>query len=435
MRVRTGIMAVVAGALIMTVALAMPRTVHAATTFEAVAAADGIRVAMRVPNAPVTDTPVDGGGPSAQAVLNSAGVSRAFAAHPHPGEAVVTGPGTVAGFTGGQVNPPAYPFAVSSDHPTVPEQANEQGPYILKASSAERRSGSEARVGADSGPVVTARASVDVDDAVVATAAATSDVSLLVVGDARFGRVLSTATVTRAADGTLTRSSDLQVTGFTVGGTSVAIGPGGLTLPGGAVPLPPTDPVQKVLADAGITVTYLAAQPQSTGVVAPGLAITAPVQTPDGGKATVTYTLGQASAAVAGVPVPGGDVLDITAPGDVGAAPESAATGDAPSSGPVLPGRDQPAGPSAAAVAPSPVRRAGGAGLAPTLTPDQAALPADPAGTAPAAPGTDGTLGAAPAVISARGFESASIFLVLAGAGLVAFGLVSLFSALGVRSR
>jgi hypothetical protein len=78
---------------------------------------------------------------------------------------------------------------------------------------------------------------------------------------------------------------------------------------------------------------------------------------------------------------------------------------------------------------------ADGVGRATTATPDQAALPAASAGTAPAAPGTGGTIGAAPAVMSARGFESASIFLVLAGAGLVAFGLVSLFSALGVRSR
>jgi hypothetical protein len=38
-------------------------------------------------------------------------------------------------------------------------------------------------------------------------------------------------------------------------------------------------------------------------------------------------------------------------------------------------------------------------------------------------------------VLRARGFDSASIFLALAAAGLVAFGLVTLFSALGVRSR
>lgn len=429
-------MAVVAGTLILTVALATPRAVEAATTFEAVAAADGIRIAMRFPNAPVTDTPVDGGGPTAQAVLNSSGVSRAFAAQPYPGEAVVTGPGTVAGFTGGQVNPPAYPFVVSSDHPTVPEQSNEQGPYSLKASSAERQSASEARVGADSGPLVSARASVELGDAGEATAAAISDVSSLAVADVRFGRVLSTASVRRAPDGTLTRSSDLQVTGFTVGGTSVAIGPAGLTLPAGTVPLPPADPVRKMLADAGITITYLAAQPHPTGVVAPGLAITAPVQTPDGGTATVTYTLGQSSAAVAGVPLPGDDVLDIPGPDDLRAGPESGPSGDAPSTGTAVPeGGTAASGTAAATASPSPTARTGRAGDATTAPADPAVLPASSAGTVPAAPGTDGTIGAAPVAITARGFESASIFLVLAGAGLMAFGLVSLFSALGVRSR
>jgi hypothetical protein len=462
-------MGLVAGTLILTVGLATPGTGRAATTFEGVAAADGIRVGLRAPNAPVTDTPVDSGGPTAQALLNSSGTSRAFASHPYPGEAVVTGPGTVAGFTGGQLSPPAYPFAVASDYPTVPHQANAQGPYSIEASSAERQSESRARVGADAGPVVVAHAAVLLDAAGGAVAAAESDVSALAAGDVRFGRVLSTVRVTRTANGSLTRSSDLQVTGFTVAGTAVAIGPAGLTAPGGTVPLPAADPVRQALAAAGVTVTYLAAQPQPTGVVAPGLAISAPVQIPGGGAATVTYTLGRASAAVAGVPVPGGDVAGGTVPVDGGTpsgpAPDAAGpaggsgTGDGglatgSSAGGLRPGGSQTATGQAGTLGANGATPAGSAGGgvngATTGSVGAGANGATTAGPADGLPsGSDlpggaagvggqrpaGTaLGATPAV-STRGFDSAGIFLVLAGAGLVAFALVGLFSALGVRSR
>jgi hypothetical protein len=463
---RTAGMALVAGTLILTVGLALPGTGRAATTFEGVAAADGIRVGLRAPNAPVTDTPVDSGGPTAQALLNSSGTSRAFASHPYPGEAVVTGPGTVAGFTGGQVSPPAYPFAVSSDYPTVPHQATAQGPYTIEATSAERRSESRARVGADAGPVVLAHASVLLDDAGGAVAAAESDVSALAAGDVRFGRVLSTARVARAADGTLTRSSDLQVTGFTVAGTAVAIGPAGLTLPGSTVPLPASDPVRQALDQAGVTVTYLAAQPQPTGVVAPGLAVSAPVQIPGGGTATVTYTVGRASAAVAGVPVPGGEVVGGTVPADGGTPSGSAPDGVGPGGGSGTGagsatgsssdglgtggngratgafGRGGANGASTAGSAGGGANGATSAGSADAATTaggadavrPGSATPGGDGGSGSQTPGAGTALGVTPAV-SARGFDSAGIFLVLAGAGLVAFALVSLFSALGVRSR
>ena len=430
-RARTSVMTLAAGTIVVAVGLSMPRTVGAVTTFEAVAAADGIRVGMRVPNAPVTDQPVDSGGPTAQAILNSAGVSRAFASHPYPGEAVVTGPGTVAGFTDGQVSPPAYPFAVVSDHPTVPEQSNQQGPYTLKASSGERRSESEARIGAESGPLVTSQAVVELDDGGGATSLATSDVSSLAVGEVRLGRILSTARVVQTADGTLTRSSDLQVTGFSVAGTAVGIGPAGLTLPGGSVPLPPADPVRQALAASGITITYLAPQPQPTGVVAAGVAISAPVQMPDGGTATVTYLIGQSAASVAGVPVSSGEV-DAAPVVDEVTAPAAAASNPAPP-----PDVPLPPDTGNAAIGPSaPVTPTGGGSLgtvdgSPSAAPD-AAVAGPEGATVPPDPGA--ALGAVP-VVEARGFDSASIFLVLAGAGLVAFGLVSLFSALGVRSR
>ena len=46
-------------------------------SFTATASADGTRMTVTIRNAPLTDSPVDGGGPTAQAQLDSAGTSLA----------------------------------------------------------------------------------------------------------------------------------------------------------------------------------------------------------------------------------------------------------------------------------------------------------------------------------------------------------------------
>lgn len=448
-RVARGAGAVAAGLLLLVPGVRQAAPVGAATSFEALAAADGVRFTFAVPDAPVTDTPADAGGPSAQAALSTAGVSRAFAAQPYPGEAVVTGPGTVAGFTGGQLNPPAYPFAVTSDYPTVPEQSNDQGVYKIKATSAERRSDAVAHGGAAAGPVVDTRSSTAAADSGGAVAEAVSDVSGFAAGDVRIGRALSTARVATAADGSLSRSSDLSVTGFTIAGTAVGLGPAGLTVPGGTVPLPASDPVRAALASAGITVSYLAPVQQKSGVVAPGVAVSAPVTLPGGGRATVTYRLGQASASIGAVTIPGaGGLPPDGLGGDGGGVPSgSDGSGLGPSSGGDTTATSGSARPS------SPAGPSGTAGSSGGVESGAAGFPtgAAAAGRGGATVGTSGAAGPAAGsgggsagagselltapVLRARGFKSASILLVLAAAGLVAFGLVTLFSALGVRRR
>jgi hypothetical protein len=415
---RRRLTAVVGGLVVLSAALAHPGPVGAEGTYEAVAGADGVRVSLRVPDAPVTDVPVDGGGPTALAVLDSSGVSRAFASHPYPGEAVVTGPGTVAGASGGQVNLPGYPLFVSSDHPTVPEQVNEQGPYRLEATSGERRSEAEARAGAETGPLVTSVARVEAGEEGGATAEAVAVVEAFAAGDLHLGRVRSSARVTQAPDGSLTRASSLEVTGFSVAGTQVAIGPRGLSLPGATVPLPPTDPVRQALAGAGITVTYLAAQEQPSGVVAPGLSINAPLALPSGPTVTVTYTLGRTSAAVGGQVSAGESLETLASTSPAVEAPASDAgnvpslTSDAGSaSGPTSSGGFEP-------VAPAPGFGAAG--------PTSAGVEAAPVGSP--------TPLAAPLVVSGD-FDMSSFFAFLVAGALAALALVTLFTVFGVRWR
>ena len=94
--------------------------------FSGSAAASGIRFTMKSSNIPFTDTPAEGGGPTAQVVVESAGTSQGYAAAPDPGPIVIGGPGLLAGVLAGGVpgvvpptklpqEPPGYPFYVHSD--------------------------------------------------------------------------------------------------------------------------------------------------------------------------------------------------------------------------------------------------------------------------------------------------------------------------------
>src|SRR5688500_12652007 len=116
--------------------------------FAGVAAADGIRVTVDVPNS-VSRNPVDGGGPTAQANLDSLGTSVAFASHPYPGSIPVGGPSALTGVLAGLFpqlgqlpTPPGYPFYVESRYPlsgrseaTGPGQSLEAESTATSASS------------------------------------------------------------------------------------------------------------------------------------------------------------------------------------------------------------------------------------------------------------------------------------------------------------
>ncbi|HEY0397116.1 MAG TPA: hypothetical protein VGF00_01930, partial [Acidimicrobiia bacterium] len=63
--------------------------------FTATASAMGTRIKITIPGGPLTDTPVDAGGPTAQATLDSLGTSQGYAAFPDPGAFVLSVPGLV----------------------------------------------------------------------------------------------------------------------------------------------------------------------------------------------------------------------------------------------------------------------------------------------------------------------------------------------------
>ena len=142
---------------------AEPQAGESQAAFTATAAADGARFAMTVPNAPGTNTPIDGGGPSAQATVSSIGASQAFASLPYPGDLPVRLPGLLAGV--GVPGVPQYPFYAASDHPTAPDASLEAPGYSLRAASREDRSSAEAAGQAPDGNPASYRAGAAVGPA------------------------------------------------------------------------------------------------------------------------------------------------------------------------------------------------------------------------------------------------------------------------------
>jgi hypothetical protein len=295
----------------------------AVLTFSGLAAAGGVRVTVTVPGAPTTDTPIDGGGPTAQVAVDSIGTSTGYAAFPDPGQFAVSIPGLVVGVLAGGAgglppitlpSPPNYPFYVTSDASNAPEQSAGAGPWALSASSEPRSSEAQATAGFETGlagkaALVTSTASLGPAKGAV-VAKAVSDLQGLTVGPLTIGQVKSVATETLDSSGSPTPSTELRIVGLRIGGVPVELTPQGFVAGGPTtypVPLNPT--LASVLKSSGITMQFVAARKFDDRVVAPALEITFPFTMPDNvGKfsGTATVVIGSAIAQLSGTSVEGG---------------------------------------------------------------------------------------------------------------------------------
>jgi hypothetical protein len=385
------------------VVLAGGASAAAGPSFTATAAANGTRTSVVIPNGPVTDSPVDGGGPTAQAQLDSVGGSKAFAALPYPGDTAVTLPGTLAGL--GVPGVPSYPFYVQSAVGVTPKADVSQSGYQLHAASDGQKSESaatfgEASNGASAGSQSTASAKLADDGSVTATAAAATNGAA--VSALKLGSVVSTATVRLKPDGSLQRSSSLAVTGLSVGGVAVGFGPSGFTLAGTTVPFPNADQLTGLLSAQHTTLTYV--QPASTksGVVAPALKITTVQTVPGQNPATITLTMGGATASIDGVTAapPTLELPGVALPSAVGGSSDLGTFVPGSPGTPAIPGTS---GTAATPLARAPLR-------SPSLARAARQRPIDHLG-------------------------GSTIYLAVAGGGLLALGLASAVSQLGVKLR
>nr|MDQ3292853.1 hypothetical protein [Actinomycetota bacterium] len=214
---------------------------QASGTFSGTAVADAVRANVRIPDYLLISDFVDGGGPSAQAVLDSLGKSQAFASFPYPGELGVSATGLVSILTGFSL--PSYPFIAYSSYPINPVRNIDQPGFHLDATSDETSSAGLARFGeateqpgAEGGGVAIATVTTDGAGAVVAHAETRFGITL---GPVSAQGVEAVAEAHRSADGVVELSSSLAVTSLDVGGVAVEITDRGLVVAGS--PLIPID--------------------------------------------------------------------------------------------------------------------------------------------------------------------------------------------------
>ena len=393
----------------------------AAPAFSGVAAAEGIRITLAATGGPATNTPVDSGGPVAQAALDSLGSSTAFASHVYPGDAAVSGPGAVAGVSNGAVNLPGYPLIAQSDAATTPESNVAGAGASLRARSSADRSEAEASTGGfDSS---SARFGSAVARALVGRTGAgpralsSNDVHGFAVGPLVLGHVRSVADVALADDGTMSRASELRVTGASIAGTAVEIGPDGVRSGPSTTPLPAA-PIGDQLRQAGIELSYLEPEEGDGGITAAGLLVT--VEQPAPGPVTpvgIRYLIGRASARL-GSAGPSIHLPGITDPGSDPSAPPPdpgpegpSVSAPPPAAQPAPPLSAPPEGPALGLVpaGPSPDESSSGAG----------GPPADEA--APAGHGNGAVEASRAATTRAAGlFDTELFYLVVAAGGVLA---------------
>lgn len=308
------------------------------------------------------ETPFNGGGPTGSARLDSLGNSTGFAAFPDPGQIFLGGPGLVYGLLKSGAaglppveppgEPPKYPLYVTSDQDT-PASVVDAGFFALRANSADSSSTGSARAGAltpgasRSGAVFAdSVVSKAADGSVIATATTTAQ--SLILGDVTIGQLLTTATMTLSADGKLTRSSDIRMSGVTAAGQAIELSGGGENA---TQSQQLNHQLAGLLKGSGYAVKVTDPQNLPDAIVAPGVEITGPASVPTvtSGDGSFTLRLGTATASVIRTGSdPAGIAPSGLAPGGVPGSP--AATIDSaglPSTGGVVPSAAAPGIPTA----------------------------------------------------------------------------------------
>lgn len=278
--------------------------------FRATAEAAAVRMTMTVANGPGTNDPIDMPGPISHAAVNSLGSSSAFASFPYPGDAGVTVPGLIPAVVPGAPSLPPYPFYAKSEHPISPKAQQAAGAVNLSAEStqtASKAAGSAGPQGDGPGSMSSEASVAEAGDRAVATSKAV--VAAFAAGPLTLGRVVSTASVTLLADGTLQRKSGLELSGIRLGDQTVGLSSNGFVVPGSGVPFPAgaQEQLSRALAGGGMTVEFLPERQTDDSVVSAGLRIRQERDMPNGRDA-LTWVIGQATAsAVGGVSHDSGD--------------------------------------------------------------------------------------------------------------------------------
>ena len=271
-------------------------------TFRGFARADAIDISFTDTGAPVfPEGPIVEASPAtAEATIDSSGLSQGYASAPSPGRQITALPGVANGVTPNAPFP-AYPFSAGSDYPRQPSAQQVQGPFAVSAVSGPARSESTAHAGGASGDPAfgSARsmATAERDDLGTVTATATAELNGLVTGAlVKIGRIESRASIVSAANQPAVIDTAFNVIGLTVGGVVVGITKDGLTTAPGTPPGLDLNAVNGALAQAGMSIAYLPAKESATAVESAGLALSFTTEIPGQGTVLSTFTLGRVRA-------------------------------------------------------------------------------------------------------------------------------------------
>ncbi len=271
-----------------------------------VAAASGMRATYTVPDYVVVSEFFDGGGPVAQANVDTTGKATGFGSLPYPGENAVTAPGLLTFATGVPV--PGYPFYARADHPVAPssEVKDPSGTYALKATADQgKATGSAVYLFGGENPVTRASADstglLDSSGKLTMTAVGVTEGLSFADGALKISSVRSKSVTTYepGAEKPVTKT-DLVIEGAKVGDQPVVIDREGVHPSGQTVPVPigtGSDSINQALNQAGISAKTIAGSDVEGGQAGDVLEITWKHTIPVEGnpKGTFIYRVGGAS--------------------------------------------------------------------------------------------------------------------------------------------
>jgi hypothetical protein len=304
-----------------------------------------MRMTYTVPDLFVVTEFMDGGGPVAQATVDSTGRAISFASLPYPGENAVTAPGLLSFLSGAPV--PNYPFYARADHPVQPssEVKDPSGTYDLVATADQGKAAGSANFlfGGPEAPVSGSAADASgvlEADSVKVEAVSVSKGLDLGGGALRIASVTSRSVTTYTAGAEKPETkTELLIEGAKFGEQPVTIGPDGVHPGGQTVPVPigsGADSLNQALAKAGITVKTIGFSEFEGGAAGDALEITMkhPIPGAQNVQGTLVLQMGGATSYVAfGEGGPGLPVDDVPLPAEGSLPPPSSTESAPPGSG------------------------------------------------------------------------------------------------------
>jgi hypothetical protein len=276
-------------------------------SFSGTASAAGVQVNLAIPDYLIVQNFLDGGGPAAQAALDSLGTSQALSSFPYPGETGAAVTGLVGILTG--LSLPSYPLLIQSSYPTTVDDRLDQPGYHLSVHSNGSASTSSAELGegtasgmAQVGLLSTASVTAQADGSLVSEATSKGDFQ---IGPLKLTGFETLARVVRSPGGTLARSSRISIGKLSLGALSIGLTDAGLVMGNSTMPLNAIGAFSKSISLGPTKLTFVPSTSTGDSVLSAGLELTtSQMVAAIGHPVNVSYLIGRTFAAADSTALP-----------------------------------------------------------------------------------------------------------------------------------